>query len=90
MALDRVAGGERDVVAALHHARAAALAEQALDRDRDRELRRGLVRVQRGEQPRAAGAEDQDVGRELEHYFVTPRLASACARRSCAVRRMRV
>src|SRR5262249_42866832 len=62
MALDRVFLGERDVVAALHHARAAALAEQALHRDRDRERRIGLVRVQRGEEPRAARAEDQDVG----------------------------
>ena len=31
MALDRIAGIERDVVAALHHAGAAAFAEQALD-----------------------------------------------------------
>ena len=35
VALDRIARGERDVVAALHHARAAALAEQPLDRDGD-------------------------------------------------------
>ena len=33
VALDRVARRERDVVAALHHARAAAFAEQALHRD---------------------------------------------------------
>ena len=39
VALDRVAGIERDVVAALHHARAAALAEQALGGDRDVERR---------------------------------------------------
>src|SRR5439155_6488418 len=37
MALDRVARTERDVVAALDHARATALSEQALDRDRDRQ-----------------------------------------------------
>ena len=37
VSLDRVARAERDVVAALDHARASALAEQALDRDRDRE-----------------------------------------------------
>ena len=61
VALDRILLGQRDVVAALDHARAAALAEQALHRDGDRELRRRLVRVQRGEQPRAARAEDQDV-----------------------------
>src|SRR5882672_1339697 len=36
MALDRVLLRERDVVAALHHARAAAFAEQALHRDVDR------------------------------------------------------
>ena len=36
MALDRIIGGKRDVVAALDHARAAALAEQSLDCDRDR------------------------------------------------------
>ena len=42
MALDRVAGGQRDVVAALDHARAAAFAEQALDRDRDRQRGIGL------------------------------------------------
>ena len=39
MALDRIAGGKRDVVAALDHARAAAFAEQSLDRDRDRQRR---------------------------------------------------
>src|SRR6478752_1554674 len=33
--LDRIAGRERDVVAALHHSRTAAFAEQSLDRDRD-------------------------------------------------------
>jgi len=61
VALDRVFLGERDVVAALDHARAAAFAEQAFHRHGDRELGRRLVRMQRGEQPRAAGAEDQDV-----------------------------
>src|SRR5258706_12293097 len=64
VALDRILLRQCDVVAALYHARAAALAEQALDRDRDRERRVGLMRVQRREQPRAAGAEDQDVGVE--------------------------
>ena len=34
--LDRIFGGKRDVVAALDHARAAALAEQSLHCDRDR------------------------------------------------------
>ena len=49
VALDRVAGVERYVVAALHHAGAAALAEQALADDRDLEIGIGLVRVQRRE-----------------------------------------
>ena len=61
MPLDRIARRERDVVAALHHARAAAFAEQALDGDGDRQRGIGGVRVQGGEQPGAAGTEDQDV-----------------------------
>ena len=68
MALDRILLRERDVVAPLDHAGAAALAEQALDRDRDVECRRGLVGVQRGEQAGAAGTEDQDVGGEAPHF----------------------
>ena len=64
MPLDRVVRRQRDVVAALHHAGAAAFAEQALDRDGDVELRPRLLGVQRREQPGAAGAEDQDVGVE--------------------------
>jgi hypothetical protein len=81
--LDRIARRKRDVVAALHHARAAALAEQALHRDRDRQPGRSLVRVQRREQARAARAEDQDVCGELLHAL-TPRLASTAARRAWA------
>ena len=64
MALDRVARVERHVVAALHHARAAAFAEQALGRDRDVEIGIGLVGMQRREQTGAAGAENQNVGLE--------------------------
>ncbi len=60
-----VAGIERDVVAALHHAGAAAFAEQTLARDGDVEIGIGFERVQRGEQPGAAGAEDQNVGFEM-------------------------
>ena len=45
MALDRVAGIERDVVAALHHARAAALSEQALGGDGDVEIGIGFRRA---------------------------------------------
>ena len=72
MALDRVAGIERDVVAALHHAGAAAFAEQALARDRDVEIGVGLVGMQRGKQPGAAGAEDQNVGLEMLDVHVIP------------------
>src|SRR5262249_11128970 len=64
MALDRVAWVERHVVAALHHARAAAFSEQALGRDGDVEIGIGLVRVQRRKQTGAAGAENQNVGLE--------------------------
>ena len=39
VALDRIAGCQRDVVAALDHSRAAALAQQPLDRDGDRKRR---------------------------------------------------
>jgi len=62
VALDRVARRKRDVVAALHHTCAAAFAEQTFDRDRDIEIGRGLLRMQRGKQAGAAGAEDKDVG----------------------------
>src|SRR5262245_27506285 len=64
MALDRVARVERHVVAALHHARAAAFSEQAFGRDGDAKIGIGLVRVQRREQAGAAGAENQNVGLE--------------------------
>ena len=64
---------QRDVVAALHHARAAAFAEQALGGDRDVEIGIGLMRMQRREQPGAAGAEDQNVGVEpLDHRQMQP------------------
>ena len=71
VALDRVAGGERDVVAALDHARAAALAEEALHRDRDVELRVRGVGMERGEEAGAAGAEDQEVSLQFLHAPVT-------------------
>ena len=64
VALDRIVRRERDVVAALHHAGAAAFAEQALHRDGDVEIRVGFLRVQRREETGAAGAEDEDVGFE--------------------------
>src|SRR5262249_1319327 len=79
VALDRVFLGERDVVTALHHARAAAFAAQSLARDGDRELGRGLVRVQRSEETGAARAEDQDVGVEglRSHCMTTTTTTSA-------------
>src|SRR4029453_13352841 len=46
MALDGVARRERGVIPALNHARAPALAEEALYRDGDGKLRIRLVRVQ--------------------------------------------
>ena len=67
MALDRVAGRKRHVVAALHHAGAAAFAEQTLDRDGDVEIGLRLLGVQRRQQPGAAGAENQDVGCDRLH-----------------------
>src|SRR3972149_851417 len=65
MAFDAVAGSERDVVAALHHAGAAAFPEQTFDRDGDVEIGIGLLGMERGEKAGAAGPEDQDVGVEL-------------------------
>ena len=62
MALDRIAGAERHIVAALHHAGAAGLAEQALDGDRHRQFRRRPAGVQGREQAGPARADDQDVG----------------------------
>src|SRR5580693_146920 len=70
MALDGVAGIERDVVAALHHAGAAAFAEQALADDGDVEIGIGFLGMQRREQAGATGAEDQNVG--LEVFDVHP------------------
>ncbi len=62
MALDRIAGVERDVVAALHHARAAAFAEETLARNGNVEIGIGFERMQCGKQPGATGAEDQNIG----------------------------
>ena len=64
MALDRIARVERHVVAALHHARAAAFTEQALARDRDVETGIGPVGMQRRKQTGAAGAQNQNIGLE--------------------------
>ena len=67
MPLERIGRSQRHVVAALHHAGAAALAEQALHGDGDIELRPRLLGVQRREQAGAAGAENENVGVEDVH-----------------------
>ena len=84
--LDRVARRERDVVAALDHARAAALAEEALHRDGDVEGWIRSVRMQCSEETGAAGAEDQEVGLELGHGS-SPRRTPGARRGSTGSRR---
>lgn len=81
--LDRIAFGECDVVAALHHPRAATLAEQPFHRDGDRERRIGVERVQGREQARSAATEDEDVGAAFDHRM--PSFASTAARRDRAL-----
>ena len=74
VAFDGVLRSDRDVVAPLHHACAAGLAEQPLDRHRDLGVRVGLLRVQRGEQPGPARAQDEDVGAvALDVHVTRPR-----------------
>ena len=88
MPLDRVARRQRHVVAALHHARTAALAEEALHGHGDLQLRGSLMGVQRGEQPSTARAKNQDVRfaiLDVRLQTETPRLASAAARRSATL-----
>jgi hypothetical protein len=68
MPLDRVASGERDVVATLHHARATAFAEQTFDSNGDRKTGIGLLGVQRSEQPCSARAENENVSLESFHF----------------------
>ena len=76
MALDRIAAAKRHIVSTLHHAGAAALADQPLDRKRDfRACGCALLGVQRGEQPAAAGPEDQDVGVMSVNLCVHPQNA---------------
>src|SRR5271166_178661 len=84
MPFDRVAGIDRDVVAALHHARASAFAKEALARDRHIEIGIGFERMQRRKQPGAAGAEDQNVGFEVLdfHDFQNTRTRKAKATRA--------
>src|SRR5439155_24535118 len=68
--LDRVVRVEHDVEPALDHSRAAALAEQALGDKRDVERRIAPKGVQGRHNSGAAGAEDEDVGREqISHVW---------------------
>ena len=62
VAFERVTRSQRHVVSALDHAGAAALAEQAFHRDGDLEVRVLVMRMQRCQQPGAAGAQNQQVG----------------------------
>src|SRR5262249_25568362 len=62
MALDRVAGRQHDIIAALDHPGAAAFAEQTLRCNRYIKRRIGRLGVQRRNKSSAARAEDQDVG----------------------------
>ena len=61
MALNGIAFSDRYVVAALDHARAATLTEEAFNRDGYVEVRVGLMRMQRGKQACATAADDQNV-----------------------------
>src|SRR5579863_7871260 len=84
MALDRIAGIERDVITALHHAGAAAFAKETLAHHRDVEIGIGFEGMQRREQAGAAGAEDQNVGLEtLDVHFY---LQNTVARKPAAMR----
>src|SRR6516225_5074716 len=78
---DRVAGIDRNVVAALHHPRASAFAEEPLARNRHIEMGIGFERMQCREQPGPARAEDQNVGLELLdcHDFQNTRTRKAKA-----------
>ena len=89
VALDRVALRQRDVVAALDHARTAALAQQPLDRDGDVQPRIRRMRVQRGEQARAAAAEDQKVGSQSSHRRFTVNSVQTASPRRGSLRRRR-
>ena len=72
MALDRVAFPERHIVAALDHTRAAAFAHEPLDGNRYVEIGALIVGVKRGEEPRAARAEDENVGAHTLHAVTSP------------------
>jgi hypothetical protein len=61
MTFDGVAGAEGDVIAALHHARATALSNESLDRDRNLGCGRSLLCVKGREQSGASRPNNQDV-----------------------------
>src|ERR1022692_4508811 len=61
MPLQRVGRTQDGVIAALHHARAAALSDESLDDDDDLQPGIDVVCVHGRQQPGAAGAEDEDV-----------------------------
>ena len=63
MPLDAIAPAQRHVIATLHHARAAAFPDEALDGNGNpRASRCGLLRMKRCEKTCATGADNQDVG----------------------------
>ena len=61
MAFNGVAVADCNVVTPLHHARATALAEKALDRNRDIQIRRRLMGVERGKKSSAPTAKNQNI-----------------------------
>ena len=63
MPLDTIAPAQRHVIATLHHARATAFPDEALDGNGNPRARRcGLLRMKGCEKTCATGADDQDVG----------------------------
>ena len=61
MFFERIVGVQHAVVSALHHARAAGLAEQSLYHNGDAQVLVDLMGMHRREQPSAAGADDQQI-----------------------------
>ena len=74
--VERVGLGQHGVVAALHHARTARASEQALHDDGDGQARRAIGRVERGAEPGAAGAEDQDIRFDRVDYRTQGRVTT--------------
>ncbi len=88
MAFDRIPLREGDVVTALNHARAAAFAEQALDRNRHVKIGSGFLRMKRGKQPGAASAKNENVridsGDCASHHSPASMLSSTACLRDAA------